>query len=68
MSGIDFGCDIGGTCPYKDSDVVVPLASMGGGDSLGYMKHFTEDDGVNMFRLRMYPWTLRTLCYAVCFS
>ncbi|KAK2601782.1 hypothetical protein QQS21_004666 [Conoideocrella luteorostrata] len=51
MAGIDFGCDIDGSCP-KDK-VQVPLASLGGADSAGQMKHFVEDDGMNTFRLSM---------------
>ncbi|EFX06636.1 endoglucanase 2 [Grosmannia clavigera kw1407] len=49
ISGIDFNCDITGICPFKN--VEVPLASLGGADSAAQMKHFVDDDGLNMFRL-----------------
>lgn len=49
MSGIDWGCDIDGTCPV--SGIQVPLASEGGADSAAQMKHFIKDDGMNMFRI-----------------
>ncbi|KAG8411378.1 hypothetical protein J3458_015438 [Metarhizium acridum] len=51
MAGIDFGCDIDGSCP--GDHVQVPLASLGGADSAGQMKHFVDDDGMNTFRLSM---------------
>lgn len=51
MAGIDFGCDIDGSCPIEK--VQVPIASLGGADSAGQMKHFVEDDGMNTFRLSM---------------
>ncbi|TWU76140.1 hypothetical protein ED733_000467 [Metarhizium rileyi] len=48
MAGIDFGCQIN-----VSEKVQVPLASLGGADSAGQMKHFVEDDGMNTFRLSM---------------
>lgn len=38
-----------GSCP--GDHVQVPLASLGGADSAGQMKHFVDDDGMNTFRL-----------------
>ncbi|ODA76861.1 hypothetical protein RJ55_07377 [Drechmeria coniospora] len=49
IPGIDFGCDIDGSCPSKAK--LVPLKAYRGGDGEGQMKHFVEDDGLNMFRL-----------------
>ncbi|TQS33915.1 hypothetical protein Golomagni_05725 [Golovinomyces magnicellulatus] len=49
MSGIDWGCDIDGTCPAKG--IQVPLAELGGADSAGQMKHFVKDDNMNIFRI-----------------
>ncbi|KND92474.1 Endoglucanase EG-II [Tolypocladium ophioglossoides CBS 100239] len=51
IPGIDFGCAIDGTCPV--STVTLPRTSLGGGDGEGQMKHFVEDDGMNIFRLRV---------------
>ncbi|QUC17505.1 uncharacterized protein UV8b_01746 [Ustilaginoidea virens] len=51
MAGIDFGCDIDGSCPTKN--VKIPLLSFGGPDSAGQMRHFVLDDGMNTFRLSM---------------
>jgi endoglucanase len=33
----------------------LPLTSLGGGDGAGQMKHFVEDDKMNMFRIRKTP-------------
>ncbi|KAL6792977.1 glycoside hydrolase family 5 protein [Trichoderma sp. SZMC 28012] len=49
IPGIDFGCDIDGSCPTDTSSV--PLLSYKGGDGAGQMKHFAEDDGLNVFRI-----------------
>ncbi|KIH86820.1 endoglucanase 2 [Sporothrix brasiliensis 5110] len=49
MAGGDFGCDIDGSCPL--STATLPLTELGHADGGGQMKHFVEDDGVNMFRL-----------------
>lgn len=49
MSGIDWGCNIDGSCPYLG--IQVPIATQGGADSVGQMKHFIEDDKMNMFRI-----------------
>ncbi|RFU79347.1 endoglucanase eg-ii [Trichoderma arundinaceum] len=49
IPGIDFGCDIDGSCPTDTSSV--PLLSYEGGDGAGQMKHFAEDDGLNVFRI-----------------
>ncbi|KAL7930108.1 glycoside hydrolase family 5 protein [Trichoderma chlorosporum] len=49
IPGIDFGCDIDGSCPTDTASV--PLLSYKGGDGAGQMKHFAEDDGLNVFRI-----------------
>ncbi|KAJ6444950.1 glycoside hydrolase family 5 [Purpureocillium lavendulum] len=49
IPGIDFGCDINGKCPAKAESI--PLAQYGGGDGEGQMKHFVEDNNMNIFRL-----------------
>ncbi|OAA73343.1 glycoside hydrolase family GH5 [Cordyceps fumosorosea ARSEF 2679] len=49
MSGIDFGCDIDGTCPLKT--VALPLKNYGGADGKAQMEHFVKDDKLNIFRL-----------------
>ncbi|KAM0520751.1 hypothetical protein ACHAPE_003152 [Trichoderma viride] len=49
IPGIDFGCDIDGSCPTDTSSV--PLLDYKGGDGAGQMKHFAEDDGLNVFRI-----------------
>ncbi|KAK5992312.1 Endoglucanase EG-II [Cladobotryum mycophilum] len=49
IPGIDFGCDIDGSCPLKG--IAIPLDGYGGGDGEGQMKHFTQNDGMNIFRL-----------------
>ncbi|KAL1902998.1 hypothetical protein Sste5346_000910 [Sporothrix stenoceras] len=49
LSGGDWGCDIDGSCPL--STAALPLTELGHADGGGQMKHFVEDDGVNMFRL-----------------
>ncbi|TQV97079.1 glycoside hydrolase family GH5 [Cordyceps javanica] len=49
LSGIDFGCDIDGTCPLKT--VALPLKNYGGADGKAQMEHFVKDDNLNMFRL-----------------
>ncbi|KAG5980171.1 hypothetical protein E4U55_004312 [Claviceps digitariae] len=51
IAGIDFGCQINGDCPTEN--VQVPLAALGGADSADQMRHFVEDDGMNVFRLAM---------------
>ncbi|OAA57537.1 cellulase [Niveomyces insectorum RCEF 264] len=38
-----------GTCP--SSSAQLPLSSLGGADGQGQMKHFVQDDGLNVFRL-----------------
>ncbi|OAA82366.1 glycoside hydrolase family GH5 [Akanthomyces lecanii RCEF 1005] len=49
MAGIDFGCDIDGTCPLKT--VALPLKNYGGADGKAQMEHFVKDDKLNIFRL-----------------
>ncbi|TPX18099.1 uncharacterized protein E0L32_011823 [Thyridium curvatum] len=49
IAGIDFGCDIDGTCPVNSGSF--PLSGYGGSDGEGQMKHFVTDNGLNMFRL-----------------
>ncbi|KAL7944159.1 glycoside hydrolase family 5 protein [Trichoderma barbatum] len=49
IPGIDFGCDIDGSCPTDTASV--PLLEYEGGDGRGQMKHFAEDDGLNVFRI-----------------
>ncbi|KAG5997682.1 hypothetical protein E4U54_002334 [Claviceps lovelessii] len=39
-------------CPLP-ANVQVPLAALGGADSADQMRHFVEDDGLNVFRLAM---------------
>ncbi|KAF4451344.1 glycoside hydrolase family 5, partial [Fusarium albosuccineum] len=51
IPGIDFGCDIDGSCPPDQAQY--PSASHGHGDGAGQMKHFVEDSGLNTFRLPM---------------
>ncbi|KKA31089.1 hypothetical protein TD95_001784 [Thielaviopsis punctulata] len=48
MPGMDFGCDIDGSC--DTSQVVVPLQSIGGVDGAAQMKHFASE-GANTFRI-----------------
>ena len=38
----------------------MPLSTLGGVDGLGQMKHFVNDDGLNLFRLRA---SLLSLCF-----
>ncbi|EEU38273.1 uncharacterized protein NECHADRAFT_105936 [Fusarium vanettenii 77-13-4] len=49
IPGIDFGCDIDGSCPLDTAQF--PLASHTHGDGEGQMKHFVKDSGLNTFRL-----------------
>ncbi|KAJ4315058.1 hypothetical protein N0V84_008570 [Fusarium piperis] len=49
IPGIDFGCDIDGSCPLDTAQF--PLASHTHGDGEGQMKHFVEDSGLNTFRI-----------------
>ncbi|KAJ9133672.1 Endoglucanase VIII [Pleurostoma richardsiae] len=53
IAGADFGCDIDGSCALDTMQL--PLTSLGGGDGAGQMKHFVEDDKMNMFRIPV-PW------------
>jgi len=39
-----------GSCPTGSAQL--PLGNLGGGDGEGQMKHFVQDDQMNMFRLR----------------
>lgn len=57
MSGIDFGCDIDGSCPLKT--VALPLKNYGGADGQAQMEHFVKKDGLNIFRLPV-SWQLLT--------
>ncbi|KAH6889434.1 glycoside hydrolase superfamily [Thelonectria olida] len=50
IPGIDFGCDIDGSCPIGDN-VEFPLKQYGGGDGAAQMKHFVKNDEMNVFRL-----------------
>ncbi|KAK0714056.1 glycoside hydrolase superfamily [Lasiosphaeria miniovina] len=49
IAGGDFGCQIDGSCPTGSTQL--PLSSLGGGDGEGQMKHFVQDNQMNMFRL-----------------
>ncbi|KFA46927.1 hypothetical protein S40293_03590 [Stachybotrys chartarum IBT 40293] len=49
IAGIDFGCDIDGSCPLDT--VQVPLSEHGGPDGAGQMRHWAEAYDMNMFRL-----------------
>ncbi|KAM0426323.1 hypothetical protein ACHAPT_008363 [Fusarium lateritium] len=49
IPGIDFGCDIDGSCPLDTAQY--PLTSHGHGDGEGQMKHFVKDSGLNTFRI-----------------
>ncbi|AEO67179.1 glycoside hydrolase family 5 protein [Thermothielavioides terrestris NRRL 8126] len=49
IAGFDFGCSTTGACDL--TKVVPPLSSLGGPDGAGQMQHFTQDDGLNIFRL-----------------
>ncbi|OIW26339.1 cellulase, partial [Coniochaeta ligniaria NRRL 30616] len=49
IAGGDFGCQIDGSCPTASTQL--PLSSLGGGDGAGQMKHFVDDDEMNMFRI-----------------
>ncbi|KAM7219672.1 glycoside hydrolase superfamily [Rhypophila decipiens] len=51
ISGGDFGCQIDGSCPTGSSQLPLGSFGMGGGDGEGQMKHFTQTNGMNMFRL-----------------
>ncbi|KAG9258798.1 glycoside hydrolase superfamily [Emericellopsis atlantica] len=53
IPGIDFGCDIDGSCPPGNRKF--PLLEMGGGDGAGQMQHWTENADMNTFRLPV-PW------------
>ncbi|KAJ3485573.1 hypothetical protein NLG97_g6788 [Lecanicillium saksenae] len=57
MAGIDFGCDIDGTCPLKT--VALPLKNYGGADGKAQMEHFVKNDNLNIFRLPV-SWQLLT--------
>lgn len=57
MAGIDFGCDIDGTCPLKT--VALPLKNYGGADGQAQMEHFVKNDNLNIFRLPV-SWQLLT--------
>ncbi|KAJ6780230.1 hypothetical protein PWT90_01957 [Aphanocladium album] len=57
MAGIDFGCDIDGTCPLKT--VALPLKNYGGADGEAQMQHFVKNDNLNIFRLPV-SWQLLT--------
>ncbi|KAG4442540.1 hypothetical protein IFR05_001952 [Cadophora sp. M221] len=45
IAGLEFGCDIDGSCPLSTSKS--PMNS----DALGQMQHFVNDDDMNIFRL-----------------
>ncbi|EPE07999.1 endoglucanase ii [Ophiostoma piceae UAMH 11346] len=49
IAGGDIGCIIDGSCNL--GQVEMPLSTLGGADGLGQMKHFVNDDGLNLFRL-----------------
>ena len=49
IAGFDFGCGTDGTCNLKQTDP--PLLSLGGADGAGQMKHFVQNDNLNIFRL-----------------
>lgn len=57
MAGIDFGCDIDGSCPLKT--VALPLKNYGGADGKAQMEHFVKNDKLNIFRLPV-SWQLLT--------
>lgn len=57
MAGIDFGCDIDGSCPLKT--VALPLKNYGGADGKAQMEHFVNNDKLNIFRLPV-SWQLLT--------
>lgn len=48
-----------GSC--QTGSVQLPLSSLGGGDGEGQMKHFVQDDKMNVFRLRMCRGRFREL-------
>ncbi|KAF4976736.1 hypothetical protein FZEAL_6652 [Fusarium zealandicum] len=50
IPGIDFGCEIDGSCPLQPF-AKFPLIEFDGGDGEGQMKHFVKDSGFNTFRL-----------------
>ncbi|KAI5863334.1 glycoside hydrolase family 5 protein [Durotheca rogersii] len=45
IAGGDFGCEIDGSCPIGSSQL--PLNN----DGIAQIKHFVEDDGINLLRL-----------------
>ncbi|KAM3512959.1 hypothetical protein MY11210_003359 [Beauveria gryllotalpidicola] len=49
LSGIDFGCDIDGSCPLDK--IGLPLKNYGGADGKAQMEHFVDNDKLNIFRL-----------------
>ncbi|KAM0743095.1 hypothetical protein ACQRIT_003272 [Beauveria bassiana] len=49
LSGIDFGCDIDGSCPLDK--IGLPLKNYGGADGKAQMEHFVKNDKLNIFRL-----------------
>ncbi|KAK3367642.1 glycoside hydrolase superfamily [Podospora didyma] len=51
IAGGDFGCQIDGSCPTGSTQLPLSSFGQGGGDGDGQMKHFVQDDGINMFRL-----------------
>ncbi|MCJ1300696.1 hypothetical protein MMC08_003493 [Hypocenomyce scalaris] len=57
LAGVQFGgvniagFGFGGTCILADTDP--PLTQYGGCDGAGQMQHFTENDGLNIYRLPM---------------
>ncbi|KAK3690450.1 glycoside hydrolase superfamily [Podospora appendiculata] len=51
IAGGDFGCEIDGSCPTGSTQLPLRSFNLGGGDGEGQMKHFSQDDGMNLFRL-----------------
>ena len=49
IAGFDFGCTTDGSDDL--TDVAPPLSSLGGADGASQMKHFVDDDNLNIFRL-----------------
>jgi endoglucanase len=49
IAGFDFGCTTDGTCNVTAA--YPPLASLGGPDGAAQMRHFVNDDKLNIFRL-----------------
>ncbi|KAK0724914.1 cellulase [Lasiosphaeris hirsuta] len=51
IAGGDFGCTTDGSCTAGSTQLPLGSFGLGGGDGEGQMKHFVQDDMMNLFRL-----------------